>query len=37
MTEELIPCRGNYRKLISYKKAEIIYDYNILFLQQISS
>ncbi|MDX9964115.1 four helix bundle suffix domain-containing protein [Desulfobacter postgatei] len=31
MTDELIPRKGNYRKLISYQKAEAIYDITYYF------
>ncbi len=34
MNEELIPRKGNYRKLISYQKAEAIYDVTFYFCKK---
>ena len=34
MNEELIPRKGNFRKLISYQKAEAIYDITVYFCEK---
>ncbi len=34
MSQEIIPIHGGYRKLISYQKAEIIFDATLYFTQR---
>jgi hypothetical protein len=37
MTEPLIPAHGGYRKLLSYQRAEVIYDATVRFCSRFLS